>query len=278
MLELVSPAAPASDRPPLHLALVIDRSGSMAGPKLETTRECARFLVRRLDPTDQLALVTYDSEVDLLAPLGPVDRDKLDAVIRTIHDGGSTNLSGGWLKGMEELRRAPDDAIRRVLLLTDGQANAGIVDHTQLAQMAGGAAAQGISTTTIGFGDGFDEDLLTAMSDAGRGGAHYAATPDAAPAIFSEEFEGLASVVAQNVSVEIRPSGQVQMLGVLNEYPSVGVAGGVQGSLGHTPRSSSPSTSRRWPASAWPRWRASSSATRRWGTRWPATRPRSRSR
>ncbi len=73
MLELVAPPAPEGrERPPLHLALVIDRSGSMAGPKLETTKECAAFLVRRLAPTDELALVTYDDEVQLLSPLVPV--------------------------------------------------------------------------------------------------------------------------------------------------------------------------------------------------------------
>jgi Ca-activated chloride channel homolog len=94
------------------------------------------------------------------------------------------------------------------------------------------AAAEGVGTTTIGFGEGFNEDLLTAMADAGGGNAHYAATPDEAPAIFAREFQDLVSLVAQNLSVEIRPSERVQMLGVLNEYPAVRVPGGVQVQLG----------------------------------------------
>ncbi len=101
MLELIAPEAPATTRAPLHLALVIDRSGSMAGPKLETTKECAAYLVRRLAPTDELALVTYDDEVQLLSPLVAVGDagPGLLGVIGGIFPGGSTNLSGGWLKG-----------------------------------------------------------------------------------------------------------------------------------------------------------------------------------
>ncbi len=89
-----------------------------------------------------------------------------------------------------------------------------------------------VGTTTIGFGDDFDEDLLTAMADAGRGNAHYAPTPEAAPAIFAREFEDLVSLVAQNVSVEIRPTHEVQVLGVLNAFPVVPVSGGLQVDLG----------------------------------------------
>ena len=118
------------------------------------------------------------------------------------------------------------------MLLTDGQANVGVVDHPTLTSMARQAAGDGIGTTTIGFGDGFDEDLLTSMAEAGQRRSYYAGTPDAAPGIFAEEFEGLMSVVAQNLSVEIRPAEQVQVLGILNDFPQLGVPGGVQVQLG----------------------------------------------
>ncbi|HEY7762498.1 MAG TPA: VWA domain-containing protein, partial [Actinomycetota bacterium] len=184
----------------------------------------------------RLAIVSFDDGVRLDAPLvqaGP-DRHALTRAARAIRSGGQTNLSGAWLRGVEVLAPLDDDShTRRVLLLTDGMANVGITDHAQLARMARGSAGDGIGTTTIGFGAGFSEDLLTAMADAGGGGAHFAPTPDAAPGIFTQEFDDLLALVAQNVSVEIRPSwGEVEVLSILNDVPQVPVADGVQAQLG----------------------------------------------
>ncbi|MGZ8733968.1 MAG: vWA domain-containing protein [Acidimicrobiia bacterium] len=196
MLELDAPAAPAAERPPLQLALVIDCSGSMTGPKLSAARTCAGFLASRLTPADQLALVAFDDDVQLVAPLAPVDPATLAAGIAGIRPGGMTNLSGGWLKGIEELGRATGDGTRRVLLLTDGRANVGITRRHQLLQIA--AAGKGhAGTTTIGFGEGFDEDLLGGIAEGSGANAYFAETPEDAPGIFAAEFDGLASLVAR---------------------------------------------------------------------------------
>jgi Ca-activated chloride channel family protein len=210
---------------------VIDRSGSMTGPKLEVAKRCAAYLVHRLASRDQLALVTYDDTVQLVAPLAPVNQALMGA-IAAVFAGGSTNLSGGWLKGLEELKRSDEAGPRKILLLTDGLANVGVTDSGSLVALARNASGADVGTTTIGFGHDFDEDLLTSMADAGGGNAHYAATPDEAPGIFAQEFEGLVKLMAQNLSVEIRPTQDVKMLGVLNEYPEISVPGGVQMQLG----------------------------------------------
>lgn len=99
MLELAVPERHTAEaRPPLSLALVVDRSGSMHGPKLAYAKRSAEWLIGRLHADDRLALVDYDDHVRLLAPIGPVDAQLLRAALAQIQPGGTTNLSGGWLK------------------------------------------------------------------------------------------------------------------------------------------------------------------------------------
>lgn len=232
MFELDVPEEPTDGtRQPLRVALALDRSGSMSGDKLATVQRCARYLAERLDGQDAFALVAFDDEVQLVSSLAVPDLAQLGPRIDAIRSGGMTNLSGGWLKAIEEVRRR-DDGIRRVLLLTDGLANQGITSAAQLTSIARTTASHGISTTTIGVGDRFAEELLTGLADAGGGRGWFAESVEAIPRIFAEEFEDLVAVVAQNVSVELRPGPEVQLLAVLNDYPSVTVEGGVQVQLG----------------------------------------------
>lgn len=173
----------------------------------------------------------YDDEVRLLAPLSSPGAAHRTAIGR-IHAGGSTNLSGGWLKGVEALGRTNGPGPRKVLLLSDGLANVGITEPGVLTVLAANVGKEGIGTTTIGIGEDFDEELMTALAEAGGGSAHFAETPDAAPAIFAQELDGLTSIVAQNVSLEIRPGPQVEVLEILNDRPLVPVSAGVRVELG----------------------------------------------
>ena len=233
MVELTVPdAGDAASRPPLRLALVLDRSGSMAGPKL-AVRKTLRRLARRAPAPRRTSSRSSASTTRC----GCTRRSRpcngaLRSAIASLRPGGSTNLSGGWLKGLEQLRAAPADGVRKILLLTDGLANVGISD-------AGCALAARRDGRGRADRHHDDRDRLRlrrgapdAMADAGGGNAHYAETADAAPAIFSRELDGLTQVAAQNVSIEIRPCAEVQVLGILNEYPHVAVPGGVQVALG----------------------------------------------
>jgi Ca-activated chloride channel family protein len=212
LLRLTAPTVPQMTRKPLNLCLVIDRSGSMANEKLRQTIASAKFVVERLAPTDVLSVVQFDDRVKVVIPPGPVtEKAHLCRRLDGIHDGGQTNLSGGWLRGAACVReRKSPDYINRVILLTDGQANHGIVDPTVLVRHAAELTEDGITTTTLGYGEDFNEDLLTALADAGRGNAYHVETADQAPTIFAKELEGLLAIAAQNVRMTVSPTSIVR--------------------------------------------------------------------
>ncbi len=233
LVELEAPPAPISERQPLDVVLVLDKSGSMSGEPLEAVKAATAHLLRLAGPADRVGVVAFDDTTELVLELATHDTDVAVARVQQIYEGGMTNLSGGWLKALEMLEAsARPDALRRIVILTDGQANVGETNPDRLASIASSSRSRSITTSTIGFGDGYDEQLLAAIADAGSGNDYWCAGADNAPQIFNDEFEGLASTVAQNVSVELRPVAAVLGMRVLNEFPITEVAGGMQVALG----------------------------------------------
>ncbi len=216
LIRLTAPTVPQMARKPLNVCLVIDRSGSMAGEKLRQTIASVKFVVERLAPTDNLSVVQFDERVKIVIPPGPVtDKVHLCRRLDGIHDGGQTNLSGGWLRGAACVReKQTPDYVNRVILLTDGQANHGIIDPTVLVKHSAEVTEEGITTTTIGYGEDFNEDLLTALADAGRGNAYHVEAADHAPTIFAQELEGLLAIAAQNVRITFAPTSVVRQVGL----------------------------------------------------------------
>ena len=199
---------------PLDVAFVLDRSGSMQGGKLDLAKEGVDLAVARLRDADRAALVVYDDEVDTVQPLAPATprlKASLRLALHGVDPGGSTYLSGGWIAGCHQLAEAPPVAgadatatrIRRVILLTDGLANVGILDPGTLARHAGELRRRGIATTTVGVGQDFDEGLLSAMAEAGGGNFQYVAGPDGLRAFFAHELQELFSVAATGLTVTL---------------------------------------------------------------------------
>ncbi|MFN2317928.1 MAG: VWA domain-containing protein [Gemmatimonadales bacterium] len=201
------PAPRRRERRPLDLAIVLDRSGSMAGAKIRLACQAARQAVKTLGPQDYVALVTYDSEVTREVAGARLDaehrRRLLDAIDR-ISTGDMTNLSGGWLTGCEEVgRSAREDAVARVLLLSDGLANRGMTDRDELAHHAGELRARGVVTSCIGVGNDFDERLMEGMARAGGGNFYYLEQPEQIPDYLMTELGDALEVVARGAALEV---------------------------------------------------------------------------
>lgn len=209
---------PESPRRTLNLSLVIDRSGSMAGPPLHHALKAAESVVDQLEPNDTLSVVVYDDSVDTpVPPQAVTDQAALKAAIGRVQAGGITNLSGGWLKGCDYVKAHYDpQKINRVLLLTDGHANMGIQDPQVLTATAGQKAEEGVITTTLGFAQGFNEDLLIGMARAANGNFYFIQSIDEATDVFSIELDSLRAVVGQNLVVTLELADGVSLIDTLS--------------------------------------------------------------
>jgi Ca-activated chloride channel family protein len=235
MIELNAPPAPddAGKRGPSTLEVVLDRSGSMEGGRLAGAKTALTSLVDRLDPRDHFGLVVFDDKVDVAVPAGRLtDKAAVKRAIADVQTRGSTDLSGGYLRGLQEARRVAGSAGATVLIISDGHANAGITDPNALARVAAEAYTHRVTTSTLGFGLGYDERIMSAIARGGSGNEHFAEEPDTAVALIAGEVEGLLAQTAQAASLHVRLTPAVRGLLVVNDLPANTVDDGVLIELG----------------------------------------------
>jgi Ca-activated chloride channel homolog len=210
---------PGQRRLPLNLSLVMDRSGSMEGDKLNFVKKALAFVIEQLRAEDQLSIVTYDDVVQVLFPQQAVrDKAALLRQVAGIASGNTTNLSGGMLEGFAQVRGTKSaNCVNRVLLLSDGLANEGVTEPDKLQQIARTKFMEdGIGLSSFGVGADYNEDLMTALAEHGGGNYFFIDTADKIPGYFAKELQGLLAVVAQRTRVRIHyPAAQVRPVQVL---------------------------------------------------------------
>ncbi|MCB9526987.1 MAG: VWA domain-containing protein [Myxococcales bacterium] len=195
----------ADARPPVNVAIVLDKSGSMSGEKLARAKQAARFAVDRLSPHDIVSIVAYDSTVQVVVPATKaVDKQSIHLGIERLAAGGNTALFAGVSKGADELRKFFDhNRVNRLVLLSDGLANVGPSSAAELARLGGALMREGMSVTTLGLGLDYNEDLMSQLARAADGNHAFIEHAQDLARFFDLEFGTVLKVVARDATLTI---------------------------------------------------------------------------
>ncbi|GEM_PF-853945 len=193
-------------RPPVALVLVLDKSGSMEGRPWEHLMMAVRYIASQLTPADLLGIVVFDEYVEtLLEPQPMLDGEEPVRIMAKVTPRGTTNLHAGLVRGVGLLKDAKaQGAVKRILLLTDGDVNEGVTEYSQIVMEARIARTYQIGVSTLGLGIEYNEELLTGIAKHGAGNYHYIETPEDLAEAFSQEMESLFKVVAQAASLTLK--------------------------------------------------------------------------
>ncbi len=167
-------------RSPLNLGLCLDRSGSMAGAPIEHARLSAIHVVEQMKGADQISAVAFDNEVEVVIPFQQATRPgPLRIALKHLEVGGSTDLHQGWVEACHQVERGLEKGrLSRVVILSDGQTNCGLCETDAIVHQVRDWQARGVTTSTVGLGASYNEDLLVAMAEAGHGNFYHVEQAD----------------------------------------------------------------------------------------------------
>lgn len=218
LLEVKGSADAAATSQPVHLSVVIDRSGSMRGQRIENAIQAASTAVDRLSDGDVVSLVTFDTQAKLeVAPtvLDPRSRSEVKRAISEVRLGGDTCISCGMVMAQGLAAQTPGKA-QRMLVLSDGDTNSGIRDEAGLRALARDTSGRGMTVTSIGVDLRYNERLMAAIAEGGEGRHHFVGRPGDLAKVFEAEADGLRSTVAEGASARITLGAGVELLEVLD--------------------------------------------------------------
>jgi Ca-activated chloride channel family protein len=212
-------ARPPKEKPrvPVNLGIVLDRSGSMHGEKLQKAKEAVTEALSRLGKRDMFSVVAYDHNVRTVVSAQRVQNmEEIMAKIRSISSGGNTALFGGVSQGASEVRKHSDEKyVNRLILLSDGLANVGPSSPEALGRLGAALSKEDISVTTVGVGLGYNEDLMTRLSRKSDGNAYFVESSKDLPSIFASELGDVLSVVAKRIRITVEFPEGVKPLGIV---------------------------------------------------------------
>lgn len=199
-----------------HLTILIDRSGSMQGAKLEQAIQAAQGAVRRLSDGDLVSVVDYSTRANVLVQPSPVNDDTRERVVSAVSRlgaDGDTCISCALDESREILSGRPG-FVSRVLLLSDGEATSGVRDLEGMHRVAESVRNAGATVTTIGLGVDYNERMMAGIARDTNGRHHFAESPSSLAAIFDQELSGLERSVARDARLELELGAGVEVMDV----------------------------------------------------------------
>ena len=206
--------------PPVDLAIALDCSGSMGGEKIANARLAARNALELLGEDDVFSLILYNQTAKVLIPSTRVTastKQELRTVIDSIPAGGGTALFAGVSLAADELRKLGQDPrrVQRIILLSDGIANVGPSSPAELGKLGASLVKEGITVSTIGIGNDYNEDLMTALAQNADGNFYFIADSADLGRFLAQELGCALSVAARGVKVKITCPEGVTPRGIL---------------------------------------------------------------
>lgn len=224
-IDLTARAMEKGVRQPVNLALVIDRSGSMHGEKMERAKQGALHLISQLEPSDRLALIHYGGDVKSLESLAGTEANKfrMRAFVNAIYDNGDTNIGAGLTEAAAMLREQTRRfSVSRIILISDGQPTSGLVSHAALTGLVEQLRSQGLTVSAIGVGADFNENLMTAMANVGGGFYGYIDNGERLAEVFGRELDQATSTVARQVELTLEVPEGVTVVDVFGHNVAAG--------------------------------------------------------
>lgn len=238
LFTILAPFYQSQKRAPIDLVIVADRSYSMEGSPITLLKETMKFIVTQLSSEDRLAVVTYGTDVNRLTKnlirMDDQGKQRVEFLINSITANGNTNLSGGLVTGVEILRERPADDradVCSVLLLTDGQANHGFTDPSDIMRACvdpkfargqgstpDNIADLGCTINTFGFSEHHDSNVLKQIAESGRGMFYFIPNSESIGQSFSDCLGGLLSTTSQNLVLTLTPAPGVTISKVYTKF------------------------------------------------------------
>ena len=208
LVEAAAPSLPEQQfsRTPQAIVFVVDRSGSMGGGRLDLIKNAIGEMIGQLNPHDFVSVISFDERVENHLPLrqkGNLNAAELRRELAQLEPRGATNIELGYRHGLAEAAKAPDGVEGQLILLSDGHANRGVKDSTELGQLAALATEHLVATSTMGIGTGFDEELLTRIASSGQGNHFAAVKVEEAVAGLQDEIDGLLQRSLRNIKCRV---------------------------------------------------------------------------